>query len=137
MKIVIDTNVVISAALGSNTCKYAILKAFNGKHTIMEPKIVSLELKRFLEKIQEKGDFPKEKVDNIDDFFKVFIALVEICDPKEIMNISTDKPDNLFLSLTAEKSALFLSGDKLALKSGKSAGIFTMSPTEWKNFQGE
>ncbi len=134
MKIVIDTNVVISAALGSNTCKHAILRAFNEEHEIVEPKIISLELERFVEKIKEKGNFPKEKIDDIDNFFKVFIALVKICEPKEIMSISLDKPDNFFLSLAAEKSALFISGDKLALKSGKSAGIFAMSPKEWENF---
>ncbi|WP_036225336.1 putative toxin-antitoxin system toxin component, PIN family [Mesoaciditoga lauensis] len=137
MKIVIDTNVVISAALGSNTCKYAILKAFNGKHDVVEPKIISLELERFVEKIKGKGSFPKEKIDDIDNFFKVFIALVKICEPKEIMSISPDKPDNFFLSLAAERSALFISGDKLALKIGKSAGIFVMSPKEWENFQKE
>ena len=137
MKIVIDTNVVISAALGSNTCKYTILKAFNGEHDVVEPKIISLELERFVKKIKEKGSFPQEKVDDIDNFFKVFIALVKICEQKEIMSISPDKPDNFFLSLAAEKSALFISGDKLALKSGKSAGMSTMSPKEWENFQEE
>ncbi len=54
MKIVIDTNVVISAALGSNTCKYAILKAFNGKHDVVEPKIISLEFERYDEEEREK-----------------------------------------------------------------------------------
>ena len=137
MKIVIDTNVVISAALGSNTCKHAILKSFNGEHDVVEPKIISLELERFVKKIKEKGSFPKEKVDDIDNFFKVFTALVKICEPKEIMSINPDKADNFFLSLAAEKSALFISGDKLALKSGKSVGIFAISPTEWKNFQKE
>jgi len=51
MKIVIDTNIVISAALGSNTCKTAILKAFGQKHIIIEPPIISLELDRFLYKL--------------------------------------------------------------------------------------
>ncbi len=50
MKIVIDTNVVISAALGSNTCKHAILRAFNEEHEIVEPKIISLELERFVKR---------------------------------------------------------------------------------------
>ena len=44
MKVVIDTNVIISAALGSQTCKEAILKALE-KYEVIEPKIVSMEKK--------------------------------------------------------------------------------------------
>ncbi len=39
--------------------------------------------------------------------------------------------------IAAEKSDLFISRGKLALKSEKGAGIFVVSPKEWKNFQEE
>lgn len=42
MKVVIDTNVIISAALGSQTFKEAMLKALE-KYEVIEPKIVSMK----------------------------------------------------------------------------------------------
>jgi predicted nucleic acid-binding protein len=53
MKVVIDTNVIISAALGSQTCKEAILKALE-KYEVIEPKIVSMELDRFYLKMSQE-----------------------------------------------------------------------------------
>jgi predicted nucleic acid-binding protein len=41
MKLVINTNVIISAALGSQTCKEVILKTLK-KYEVIEPKIVSM-----------------------------------------------------------------------------------------------
>lgn len=131
MKIVIDTNIVISAALGSNTCKTAILKAFSQKYFVIEPPIISLELDRFLYKLQKKVGNNIELLKSIEAFFRAFLASVEIQSPAKIRNISSDKPDNHFLSLAIEESALFITGDKLAVECGKKAGILTMTPSEF------
>jgi len=135
MKIVIDTNIVISAALGSNACKTAILKAFGRQHVVLEPPIITLELDRFLHKLQKKMGDNIELLDNIEAFFRAFLVSVEIKSPSKIRNISSDKPDNHFLSLAFEESALFLTGDKLAVESGKKAGILAMVPSEWNSSQ--
>ncbi|MCL5033457.1 MAG: putative toxin-antitoxin system toxin component, PIN family [Thermotogae bacterium] len=134
MKIVIDTNIVVSAALGSETCEKAIIKSFVEDDTVIEPKIISLELSKFIEKIQSKK-YDAEKIKKIDDFFKFFLSMVKIEDPQNILKISPHVPDNFFLSLAYEKKALFLSGDKLALESGKIADIDVMSAGEWIKFK--
>ena len=58
MKVVIDTNVIISAVLGSQTCKETILKALE-KYEVIEPKIVSMELDRFYLKMSQELKIPK------------------------------------------------------------------------------
>ncbi len=131
MKIVIDTNVVVSAALGSEVCSKAIIKAFANRYTIIEPMIISLELEKFIEKVQSKTKYDEKTIKKIDDFFRLFLKFVKIEDPKNIIKISSHTPDNSFLSLAYEKKALFLSGDKLALESGRNANINVMSPSEW------
>ena len=91
MKIVIDTNIVISAALGSNTCKTAILKAFGQKHIIIEPPIISLELDRFLYKLQKKVGNNTKLLKNTEAFFRALLVSVEIQSPAKILNISSRK----------------------------------------------
>jgi len=114
MKVVIDTNVIISAALGSQTCKEAILKALE-RYEIIEPKIVSMELDRFyLNMSQEIKNIKKIKA--IYDYFRIFIMFAKIENPKKVLDISPDKPDNYFISLALEYSAIFITGDKSALK---------------------
>ncbi|TYB85417.1 MAG: PIN domain-containing protein [Kosmotoga sp.] len=54
MKIVLDTNVVISAALGSKSCSRTIIKASREK--IIEPLLVKEELEKFLIKVQLKKE---------------------------------------------------------------------------------
>lgn len=69
MKVVIDTNVIISAALGSPTCSEVILMAIKNAQ-IIEPNIVSVELSRFCEKL-EKQQQSDDKIKQIKNFFNV------------------------------------------------------------------
>ncbi len=114
MKVVIDTNVIISAALGSQTCKEAILKALE-KYEVIEPKIVSMELDRFYLKMSQEIKNTK-KIKAIYDYFRIFLMFVKIENPKKVLDISPDKPDNYFISLALEYSAISITGDKGALK---------------------
>ena len=50
MKVVIDTNVVISAALGSNTCSKVILWVINNTE-IIEPNIIAIEIEHFCKRL--------------------------------------------------------------------------------------
>lgn len=52
MKVVIDTNVVISAALGSKTCSHAVFKAL--EQGVIEPRIFPQELRRFIIKLKKR-----------------------------------------------------------------------------------
>jgi len=114
MKVVIDTNVIVSAALGSQTCKEAILKALE-KYEVIEPKIVYMELNRFYLKMSQEIKNTK-KIKAIYDYFRIFLMFAKIENPKKVLNISPDKPDNYFISLALEYSAMFITGDKGALK---------------------
>jgi predicted nucleic acid-binding protein len=73
MKIVIDTNVVISAALGSSTCTKALLKASH--EVIMVPRLITEELKRFLAKVESTKKIDKVKLTELNNFFQYFIKL--------------------------------------------------------------
>lgn len=130
MKVVIDTNVIISAALGSQTCKEAILKAVE-KYEIIEPEILSIELDRFYLKMNQSIE-SNEKTKAIYNFFNIFLMVVKTKDPETILDISPDKPDNYFLSLALEQSAIFITGDKAALKYAKDMKINAMLPAEFK-----
>ena len=114
MKVVIDANVIISAALGSQTCKEAILNALE-KYEVIEPKILSIELDRFYLKMSQEIKNNK-KIKAIYDYFRIFLMFVKIENPKKVLDISPDKPDNYFISLALEYSAIFITGDKVALK---------------------
>jgi putative PIN family toxin of toxin-antitoxin system len=129
MKVVIDTNVVISAALGSNTCSKVILWTINNTE-IIEPNIVSIELEHFCKKIVSQQKL-KNNTKHLEDFFKVFLSFCTIKSPGKILNISTDKPDNHFLSLSLEENAIFITGDKLALNFAKNNKIKSSSPGDF------
>lgn len=129
MKVVIDTNVIISAALGSQTCSKVILWVMNNAQ-IIEPNIVSIELEHFCKKL-----ITNQKIENnikqIESFFEVFLSFCTIKNPGNILNISTDKPDNHFLSLSLKEDAIFITGDKLALEFAKENNIKAASPSDF------
>jgi len=129
MKVVIDTNVIISAALGSQTCKETILKALE-KYEIIEPKIVSMELDRFYLKMSQEIKNTK-KIKAIYDYFRIFLMFAKIENPKKVLDISPDKPDNYFISLALEYSAIFITGDKGALKYVRDMKIDAKSAAEF------
>jgi len=129
MKVVIDTNVIISAALGSQTCKEAILKALE-KYELIKPKIVSIELDRFYLKISQETKNSK-KMKAIYDYFRIFLMFVKIENPKKVLDISPDKPDNYFISLALEHSAIFITGDKVTLKCARDMKIDAKLPVEF------
>ncbi len=129
MKVVIDTNVIISAALGSQTCSKVILWIMNNAQ-IIEPNIVSIELEHFCKKL-----IINQKIENnikhIESYFEIFLSFCTIKNPGNILNISTDKPDNHFLSLSLKEDAIFITGDKLALEFAKENNIKAASPGDF------
>jgi len=69
----------------------------------------------------------------IESFFEIFLSFCIIKNPKKILDISTDKSDNHFLSLSFEENTMYITGDKLALKFAKPNKIRAVSPTDFKN----
>ena len=97
---------------------------------IIEPNIVSIKLEHFCKKL-----ITNQKIENntkqIVCFFEVFLSFCIIKNPGKILNISTDKPDNHFLSLSLKEDAIFIAGDKLALEFAKENNIKAASPSDF------
>ena len=129
MKVVIDTNVVISAALGSRTCSKAVLKALN--QGVIEPQIFAQELRRFIMKLKEKEKYRHIELEHVSNFVDHFLTMVEIVDDYRLLPYSTDSPDNHFISLAAAQNALLLTGDKLCLKSAQSGNVNCKTPAQY------
>ena len=127
MKVVIDTNVVISAALGSRTCSMAIIKAL--EQEVIEPGIFTQELRRFIVKLM--GKRRNAELEALSNFVEYFITVVEIVDDYQLVSFSTDPPDNHFISLAAAQNALLITGDKLCLKSAQSGNVNCKTPAQY------
>lgn len=130
MKVVIDSNVIILAAIGSGTCSKVILLTIDNAQ-IMESKIVSIELQHFSKKLKNKNNFTAQK-DKLKVSLKFFFFCI-IKNTKKILDISTDKPNNHLLSLSFEENTIYITGDKQALESAKINNIRTDSPSDFKS----
>ena len=97
---------------------------------IMEPNIVLIELERFSKKLKKQQQ-SYSAIRQIESFFEIFLSFCIIKNPKKILDISTDKPDNHFLSLSFEENAMYITGDKLALEFAKTNNIKAAFPTDF------
>ncbi len=129
MKVVIDTNIVISAALGSKTCSIAIFRAL--KQGIIEPTIFPKELRSFIIKLKEKDKYKSLDLQGLSNFTEYFIMMVEVVDDYKLVSFSIDTPDNHFISLAAARKTLLITGDKLCLKSALSGNVKCKTPSQY------
>ncbi len=129
MKVVIDTNVVISAALGSKTCSMVIVKAL--EQGVIEPGIFPQELRRFISKLKEKEKYRNADLEGLSNFLEYYIEMVEIVDDFQLVSFSTDLPDNHFISLTAARDTLLITGDKLCLQSALGGNVNCKTPSQY------
>jgi len=129
MKVVIDTNVVISAALGSKTCSMVIVKAL--EQGVIEPGIFPQELRRFISKLKEKEKYRNADLEGLSNFMEYYIEMVEIVDDFQLVSFSTDLPDNHFIPLTAARDALLITGDKLCLQSALGGNVNCKTPSQY------
>ncbi|WP_258001686.1 PIN domain-containing protein [Mesotoga sp. Brook.08.YT.4.2.5.1] len=97
MKVVVDTNVVISAALGSKTCSMVVVKAL--EQGVIEPVIFPQELRRFVARLKKKEKYRNVDLESLFNFIEYYIEIVEIVDDYQLISFSTDLPDNHFISL--------------------------------------
>jgi|GEM_PF-625119 len=129
MKVIIDTNVVISAALGSRTCSKAVIKALD--QGVIEPQIFAQESRRFTMKLKEKEKYRHTELEHLSNFIDYFIITVEIVDDYKLVTYSTDFPDNHFISLAAAQNALLITGDKLCLESAQNGNVNCKTPAQY------
>lgn len=123
MRVVIDTNIMVSAYLGG-ALKVIIVSWKSGKFTLVVSDAIADEYREVLQR-------PKFQIEQteLDDFFSLLLDKAEFVIPVETINIVTDDTsDNKFIEAAiAGKSRLIVSGDNhlLELKSFKDIPIIT------------
>lgn len=132
MKIVIDTNVVVSGLLWggppNQLLKWArdgVLEAIGCEEIIEEIRRV-LKYKKFVKRISKLDTSPGQVI-------AYFMNLVRfVPSPDSIPNVIPEDPfDNIFLALAFENDAvLIVSGDKHLLSLKEYKGIQIVSPSE-------
>jgi len=127
MRVVIDTNIIVSAYLGG--VLEEILKAFKaGKFTFIVSKSIAEEYLRVLSR-------PKFKIerDEIDDFASLLVSKAEFVMPTEtIAAIPSDPTDNKFLEAAVEGKAIYIvSGDSHLLELKTFRGIEILTAKEF------
>ena len=127
-KIVLDTNVIISA-FGWQGAPHEIFKKciFGRLNLILSPHLLS-EIKRAL--AYPKFNFDQ---DEIDEFFSIVIETAEIVEPEITINLISQDPDDnrvLECAVTAD-SEFIISGDKHLLNLKEFGDIRILSPDEF------
>lgn len=128
MRIVIDTNVLISALgwKGSNPYK-VVLKCFRKElRLIISPAIIE-EFKKVV--LRPKFEFSPEEVD---EFVSALLEISDVVQPVETLTIiKDDKDDNKFLEAAIAGNAKFIiSGDKHLLDLKEFMGIKILKPAD-------
>ncbi len=121
-KVVIDANVLISAAFGGTPLD-AVSKAFSIGKVYLSPDIIS-EVEATVHRLATKlGD---EKTKTLLSLWTKFQSLCEVAEPKRKVTICRDPKDDAYLSLCAAISADYLvTGDKdlLVVDPGGASGL--------------
>lgn len=123
MRVVIDTNVMVSAYLGG-ALRTLIVSWKSGKFSLLVSDAIAAEYREVLKR-------PKFKIEpaELDDFFALLLDRAEFVIPIETINVITDDPsDNKFIEAAiAGEARLIVSGDShlLELKSFRDISIIT------------
>ena len=128
MKIVLDTNVLISGIFFSGP-PHQILKAWQeDKIKIIVSEDILLEYQRVAEELSHQ--FSSVDIDQILELLTVHAEIVDTRDFQ--ITICEDPDDNKFLSCAlASKSKIIVSGDKHLLKISGLEGIQVLKPREF------
>jgi uncharacterized protein len=123
MRVVIDTNIMVSAYLGG-ALKVIIVSWKSGKFTLVVSDAIADEYRDVLQR-------PKFQIEQteLDDFFSLLLDKAKFVIPLETVNVVTDDAsDNKFIEAAiAGKAKLIVSGDNhlLEIKSFKDIPIIT------------
>jgi putative PIN family toxin of toxin-antitoxin system len=107
MRVVIDTNIMVSAYLGG-ALKNIIISWKSGKFTLVVSEAIAAEYREVLKR-------PKFKIEQteIDDFFALLLDRAEFAIPMETIKVIAEDPsDNKFIEAAiAGEAKLIVSGD--------------------------
>ena len=128
MKIVLDTNVLISGIFFSGS-PYQILKAWReGKIKIIASEEILSEYQRVAEELSRQ--FPSVDIDRILELITIHAELVDASDFQ--VTICEDPDDNKFIACAlASKSKTIVSGDKHLINITGYKGIQVVKPREF------
>lgn len=128
MKIILDTNVIVSGIFFSGP-PYEILKAWrNGKFKIVVSQEILLEYQRIAEKLNQK--FPMINIQPMIDLLTVKADLV--IGPELPIQICKDPGDDKFISCAlASNSKIIITGDKHLLNVNGYEGLEIIRPREF------
>jgi len=133
LRVVLDTNVFISALLVDGTSREILNLARQQEITLVaSPSILSETAK----KLREKFKWPEH---NIKKFLRQTSHLAELTNPKKSLKvIKADETDNRILECAVSgKANLILSGDKHLLKLKEYQNIPIMKPSYLKYLMGK
>jgi uncharacterized protein len=127
MRVVIDTNIMVSAYLGG-ALKAIIVSWKSGKFTLVVSDAISDEYHEVLKR-------PKFQIEHaeLDDFFALLLDKAEFVIPLETINVITsDSSDNKFIEAAiAGKAKLIVSGDNHLLELKSFRDIPTITAKEF------
>lgn len=128
MKIILDTNVIVSGIFFSGP-PYEILKSWrNGKFKIVVSQEILLEYQRIAEKLNQK--FPMINIQPMIDLLTVKADLV--IGPELPIQICKDPGDDKFISCAlASNSKIIITGDKHLLNVNGYEGLEIIRPREF------
>src|SRR5258706_1589520 len=133
MRIVIDTNVLISAVIGTSPQIKAVLDVCRtGQTTLVISKPLLTELGRVLHKPKLQAIHRMSDVE-ISRYIKTLSSFAELVPGKTLVEVTTDATDNLLFSCALEgKADYIVSGDKKhVLPVDEYRGIHTISPHDF------
>src|ERR1035438_9125645 len=125
MRVVLDTNVLISALLFDGSPEKVVLSTLNGiEELILSPYIVA-ETTRILE--NKFGVEPSSL-----ELLQQLLSESELVYFQPFLNVIEDEPDNRIIETAVKgKAAYIVTGDKLLLKLKQYEGISIVSITEF------
>lgn len=120
MRLVLDTNVLVSAVLGAGPPRQLAQRCFDGKDTLLVSPATLQELVEVLRR--PKFGLDEKEVHRV---LATILAAAEAIEPQvHFQAISEDPDDDAFLNLAvAGQANLLVSGDKHLLKLGSFHGI--------------
>lgn len=126
MRVLLDTNVLISAILFSGVPRRLLEKALQGKIELVTSPALMAELEEVL---TEKFDFPAVTASGVRQEMQL-MAVVE--EPVEIPDVARDPDDNEVLAAARRGQAEFMvTGDEDLLALGSYEGISILRPREF------
>lgn len=132
MKVVLDTNVWLSAIFWTGEANKIVKKAEEKKFEIIISQEILSEIVEILNREQKFENLLENKKQRIEDVIKTILHLSILKEPKEKISVIKDESDNKFLEVALSgKANYILSYDNHLLELNEFRGIKIIHPTEF------